>query len=86
MGSIELIGFIAGGLVAISLLPQVIKSWRTKSTTDIAISWTLINVVGQTLWILYGYYINSISLVVMSSITLSMTVLLIALKIRFDKK
>jgi len=26
----EIIGFIAGGLVAISFLPQVIKSWQTK--------------------------------------------------------
>lgn len=83
MDPIELIGFTAGGLVAISLAPQVIKSWQTKSTKDIAISWTLINLSGQILWIVYGFYINSIPLIVMSSITLLMTLSLISLKLRF---
>jgi len=32
MESIEIIGFLAGLLVAISSLPQLIKSWKTKST------------------------------------------------------
>lgn len=83
MYSIELLGFIAGGLVAISLMPQVIKSWKTKSTKDLAISWTLINLAGQILWIVYGVYLESISLVVMSSVTLIMTIFLVGLKIRF---
>ncbi len=84
MEPIEFLGFTAGGLVAISLLPQVIKSWRTKSTKDIAILWTLINLVGQILWVTYGYYIESVSLVAMSSLTLIMTVSLIILKLKFD--
>lgn len=78
----ETIGFIAGGLVATSLLPQVAKSWKTRSTKDIALSWTLINVSGQVLWIVYGIGIKSSALVVMSSITLIMTLSLIALKIK----
>lgn len=83
MDPIELLGFAAGGLVAVSLTPQVIKSWKTKSTKDIAISWTLINLSGQILWIIYGFYINSLPLVVMSSITLVMTLSLILLKLKF---
>ena len=78
----ELIGFIAGSLVAISLLPQVLKSWKTKSTKDLALSWTLINLCGQVLWILYGIQIGSSSLVIMSSITLVMTISLVVLKLR----
>lgn len=52
----EIIGFIAGGLVAISFLPQVLKSWKTKSTKDIATSLTIINIIGQILWILNKQY------------------------------
>ena len=83
MDYLEIIGFIAGGLVAISFLPQVIKSWKTKSTKDIAISLSIINLSGQILWIVYGVGINSISLVVMSSITLIMTASLLILKIKY---
>ncbi|PIR48199.1 hypothetical protein COU80_05670 [Candidatus Peregrinibacteria bacterium CG10_big_fil_rev_8_21_14_0_10_55_24] len=78
----EPIGFAAGTLVAASLLPQVIKSWRTRSTKDLALSWTLINLAGQVLWLTYGVGIASRSLVVMSGVTIAMTLILIGLKIR----
>lgn len=80
--SIEIIGYIAGILVAASLLPQVIKSWRTKSTRDIALSWSVINIAGQVLWIVYGFGIASSALIVMSGITLIMAVSLVALKLK----
>ena len=83
MDKIELIGFVAGILVAISLLPQVIKSWKTRSTKDVALSWSIINLSGQILWIVYGVYISSTSLVVMSSIALVMNIFMITLKLRF---
>jgi MtN3 and saliva related transmembrane protein len=78
----EIIGFIAGILVASSLIPQTLKSWKTKSTSDISISWMLINLSGQTLWIVYGFMISSISLIVMSGITLVFAISLLILKIR----
>ncbi|HLB58708.1 MAG: hypothetical protein A2751_05060 [Candidatus Doudnabacteria bacterium RIFCSPHIGHO2_01_FULL_46_14] len=78
----ELIGFVAGSLVAISVFPQVYKSWKTKSTKDIAISWSVINLVGQIMWIVYGFVIGSYSLVIMSSLTLIMNVSMITLKIK----
>lgn len=83
MNQIEVIGFIAGSLVAVSLMPLLIKSYKTKSTKDIAISWNLINLAGQILWIYYGFKINSYSLVIMSGVTLVMTLILIKLKIKF---
>lgn len=78
----EPIGFIAGSLVAVSLLPQVIKSWKTKSTRDIALQWVLINLAGQAMWLWYGIGIHSAPLVVMSGITFVMTLSLVGLKLR----
>lgn len=79
----ETVGFIAGTLVAISVLPQVLKSWKTKSTKDIALSWSVINLAGQILWIVYGFLIASYSLVIMSGITLLMNVSMIFLKLKY---
>ncbi len=79
----EIIGFIAGVLVATSLIPQTIKSWKSKSTTDISIGWMLINLSGQTIWIIYGVLIGSLSLIVMSGITLALAVSLLVLKIKY---
>ena len=47
MAYIDIMGYIAGALVVASLLPQVIKSWKTKSTKDISIlRYTLYEIVG----------------------------------------
>ena len=78
----ETIGFIAGSLVAISVFPQVYKSWKTKSTKDIALSWSVINLLGQVLWIVYGFLIHSYALVIMSSLTLIMNASMITLKLK----
>ncbi len=83
MNNIEIIGFFAGILVAVSLLPQVIKSWKTRSTKDVALSWSVINLTGQILWIVYGIYFGSLSLVVMSSIALVMNIFMVTLKLKF---
>ncbi len=83
MELIEIIGFSAGLLVAVSSLPQLIKSWKTKSTKDIALLWLLINIGGQVLWVTYGIFKDSISLIVMSSITLLMVSSVLVLKVRY---
>jgi MtN3 and saliva related transmembrane protein len=83
MELIELIGFAAGLMVAISSFPQLIKSWKTKSTKDIAILWLIINIFGQILWITYGVYKDSISLIVMSFITLLMVGSVFILKLKY---
>lgn len=84
--NIEMIGYLAGGMIAISLLPQIVKSWKTKSTNDLSLSWGLISVAGQILWLIYGLGISSQSLVVMSSITLTMAVIMLVMKITYENQ
>lgn len=81
--NIEIVGFVAGLFVASSLLPQVLKSWKTKSTKDISISWNVINLIGQLVWLLYGFLISSISLIVMTTLTFLMVLSLLILKIKY---
>lgn len=81
----ELIGYLAGSLIAISLLPQIVKTWRTKSSGDMSLSWSLISVAGQVLWLVYGLGVSSQSLIVMSAITLTMAVMMLAMKVAYDK-
>jgi len=82
----EIVGFIAGILVASSLLPQVVKSWKTKSTQDISLGWSVTSLAGQITWIAYGFLISSYSLVIMSSITLVMALSVFYLKLKYGMK
>ncbi len=62
MNHTELLGFAAGSFVAVSLLPQAIKSWKTKSTKDISLLWGGHQPGGpdtlDDLWCLYRFAIT----------------------------
>ncbi|MDO8646925.1 MAG: SemiSWEET transporter [Candidatus Diapherotrites archaeon] len=84
MTAIELTGYAAGVIVAVSLLPQIIKSWQTKSTKDISFVWNSIYILGVSLWVSYGIFTNDIPIIATMSIELLMAVILISLKLRFE--
>ena len=83
MVNIEIIGFAAAIIMSISLTPQVIKSWKTKSTKDISFLWTLIYLLGLTLWLIYGLGINSWPLVLAAILETILALTLITLKIKY---
>lgn len=80
---IELIGWLAGAIVAISLTPQVYKAWATKSTKDISIAWTMIYISGLALWIIYGMGISSPPLIFMCTIEVLLAISLLVMKFRY---
>jgi MtN3 and saliva related transmembrane protein len=59
----EVIGIIAGALSCTTFLPQVIKTWKSKSTKDVSLTMFLIASAGTTLWLVYGIMIHSISII-----------------------
>jgi MtN3 and saliva related transmembrane protein len=71
-----ILGYVAGALLIISMVPQIVKSWKTKSTKDISLMRYIIYTLGVILWLWYGFlmmdgpiiFINAVSLVLASSI------------------
>ena len=59
----EVIGIIAGALSCTTFLPQVIKTWKSKTTKDISLTMFLIASLSTTLWLIYGILINSVSII-----------------------
>ena len=83
---LEFIGYLGGFLIAVALSPQLIKTWKTKSAKDLSLLWTIISLVGL---ILYGIYaaVNKIfPLLTFATIESIMLVILITLKIIFDRR
>ena len=81
--SFEIVGYLAGLLVAVSLSPQLIKSWKTKSTKDISVAWTLTYLSGLILWIIYAYGIQSWPLFAMTIFEAAMAASLLFLKLKY---
>ena len=50
-----LLGFVAGTLTAVSMLPQLIKTLKEKKAEDVS-PWMLVVLIsGVLLWIIYGF-------------------------------
>ncbi len=81
--SIDIFGYIAGLLVVLSMLPQVIKSWRTKMTRDISFWRYFIYVSGLVLWVTYAILIENGPVAVMNSVGLVLASSILFLKIRY---
>ncbi|MBU0458417.1 hypothetical protein KJ652_05115 [Patescibacteria group bacterium] len=79
----EIIGYLAGIIVTVALMPQIIKSWKTKSTKDISIAWTLTYLTGILMWIFYGLLIGATPLFVMAIVEALLAISLLVLKLRF---
>ena len=66
---IEMIGIFAGILTTCAFFPQVTKTVKSKSTDDLSWAWLVMMIGGVFLWLVYGYYISSISLIFSNAIT-----------------
>ena len=80
----EVLGFLAGALTTIAFLPQVIKTWKSKSAEDVSIVMFILFSVGVFLWCLYGWEINSIPVIIANVITFILAMIIICMKLVFE--
>lgn len=83
MDYITLIGLIAGALVTISLFPQVTRILKLKETRDISLLWCITLFTGISLWLVYGFLIWNIPLIIANFICSILTFIILCLKIKF---
>jgi MtN3 and saliva related transmembrane protein len=78
-----LIGYLAGTLTTISFLPQVIRSWKTRSTHDISFLMLSLFGLGMLLWAAYGFFIGSLPIILANVITFGLVLVLLAMKVQY---
>jgi len=83
MTGVTIIGLLAATLTTISFLPQVIKTWKTKSTKDISLGMFLMFATGVLLWLIYGTLIKDIPLIVANAVTLCLTSTILWFKLKY---
>ena len=83
MEVIQLTGYLAGIIIAISLTPQVIQSWKTKSTKDISLPWTITLLIGLLLYFVYGIGIREMPIIVANAVETTLVIMLIIAKLMY---
>ena len=77
------VGYLAGTCTTVAFLPQVIRTWRTRSTQDISLGMFSLMVFGIALWLYYGVVMGDWPLIIADGISLILAAIILILKLRF---
>ena len=83
MHGTELLGLIAGLFTTIAFVPQVVKIWKSKHAHDISLAMFAIFSAGVALWIVYGFIIGSLPVILANSVTFALALAILILKLYF---
>ena len=80
---IDIIGIIAGILLIISFIPQLIKIIISKNSKDISIFMFLILLISELLWVVYGILKCDLQVIITNAITSCITLLIIICSLHY---
>ena len=78
----DVLGYLAAALTTASFVRQALHTWRTRATASISLAMYAILTSGVAMWLVYGVLIASWPLIVANTITLSLALFILVLKLR----
>ncbi len=85
MTPLIILGLAAGALTTIAFVPQVIKTWKSKSTEDLSFGMYSIFCTGVLLWLIYGLMKWDIPIIVANVVTFSLAMTILYFKLVYEK-
>ena len=82
---IQFIGIGAGVLTAISMLPQIIKTFRERKAEDISVVMILVVMSGIAAWIWYGILRKDAPIIYTNSFSFLLNSILLFLRFKYKK-
>ncbi|MFA7074034.1 MAG: SemiSWEET transporter [Endomicrobiaceae bacterium] len=82
---IEVLGYISAVLTTIAFIPQILKTFKTKSAKDVSMGMFVIFTAGVFLWIIYGLLTNTKPVLIANIIIFCLSLTQIILKIKYDR-
>ena len=83
MTAVEWLGMSAGIVSSITFLPQVIKTWRTRSAKDISLMMFLFATISVIMWLVYGLLISNTPIIFTNATILVLSLVMLYFKFRF---
>lgn len=81
-----IIGYCATVVGSLLLLPQVIKSYRTRRVHDLSFLFIVLYILNSVLWIAYGLLIGANPIVIANIIALCLCITQLVFKFKFRDK
>ncbi len=83
MNTTQLLGLTAGAFTTIAFLPQVLKTWKSRSAKDLSLGMFSLFCVGVAMWLVYGIMVRDIPVIAANLLTLLLASTLLFFKFRF---
>jgi MtN3 and saliva related transmembrane protein len=84
MTETDILGMTAGCISSITFLPQVIKTWKTKSAADISLLMFTFATVSVIMWLVYGIILQNIPIIFTNSMVLLFSLIMLYFKFRYS--
>lgn len=85
MNYIDLIGYFGSFLTSITFIPQVYKTWQTKSAGDISLTMLFIVLTSTVVWLVYAVALMLWPVIIANSIIGLLCLMLIYFKFTFKR-
>jgi MtN3 and saliva related transmembrane protein len=85
MNYIDLIGYFGSFLTSITFIPQVYKTWQTKSAGDLSLTMLFIVLTSTVVWLIYAIALVLWPVIIANSIIGLLSLMLIYFKLTFKK-
>ena len=84
MDFITILGLVAATLTTSAFLPQMLKTWRTKSAKDVSLKMLITFCIGVFLWLIYGIYLQALPIILANLLTLIFNLIILWLKMKYE--
>lgn len=85
MNAIQVLGLVAGALTTAAFLPQVVKTWKSRSAKDLSLGMFSLFCLGVAMWLIYGLAVNDVPVIAANLLTLLLASTLLFFKLRFKQ-
>ncbi|MEP6803309.1 MAG: SemiSWEET transporter [Flavobacterium sp.] len=86
MNLIDVVGLFAGTCVTISVVPQILKVWKTKKVKQISLKTFGILTFGLLIWIIYGIIKNDLPIIITNSVSFCLNLIMVYFIIYYEKE
>ena len=78
-----IIGLVAAFCTTVAFVPQVVRTWKSRSTEDISLGMFGFYSTGIFAWLVYGLMIGDIPLIASNGVTFVLSLIMLGFKLRY---
>jgi MtN3 and saliva related transmembrane protein len=82
----ETLGLVAGFLVSLGLVPQIVRVLKLRDASQISLPFNLLSLGGTVLWLTYGILLGLLAVIFWNGVNCILYVVLLSVKLKYGMR